>query len=189
MNKREDQKERRRAEILNVALDLFSRRGYGSTKVADIVAECKISMGLLFHYFETKEVLFNELIKIGCEHTELPLPLDGSPIDTFSKTARGILDFIEREPNAVKMFVFMANSSHDDSIPSESKELLSKMDIITRSLPLIEKGQQLGEIRQGDCRSLAAAFWGAIVGISQEMSLNPGIPCPSPEWVIAILKK
>ena len=189
MNKREEQKEWRRAEILRVALDLFSRRGYGSTKVVDIVAECKISMGLLFHYFETKETLFNELIKIGCEHTELPLPLDDSPINTFSKTASGILNFIEREPMAVKMFVFMANSLHDDSIPKESKELLSKMDIVTRSIPLIEKGQRLGEIRQGDCRSLAAAFWGAIVGISQEISLNPSIPCPSPDWVISILKK
>jgi TetR/AcrR family transcriptional regulator len=188
MNKREEQKERRRAEILNVALDLFSKRGYGATRVADIVAESQISMGLLFHYFKTKEALYHELIKTGCEHTYFPLPQDNSPIDTFSKTAAGILNFIDKNPMAVRMFVFMANAVHDDSIPKESKELLLKMDVVTRSLPVIEKGQQLGEIRQGDARSLSAAFWGAIIGIAQEMSLNPGIPCPDPEWVIAILK-
>jgi len=189
MNKREEQKERRRTEILNVALDLFSRRGYGSTKVANIVSEAKISMGLLFHYFGTKDGLYNELIKIGCEYTGFPLSLEGSPIGIFLRVADGILDFIEKEPMAAKMFVFMANALHDDSIPKESKELLSKIDIITRSLPIIEKGQQLGEIRQGDCRSLSAAFWGAIVGVAQEISLNPDIPCPSPDWIVAILKK
>lgn len=189
MSKRDEQKERRRAEILNVAIDLFSRRGYGSTKVADIISEAKISMGLLFHYFGTKDGLYHELIKIGCEHTGFPLPLDGSPIDTFSKAAAGILTFIEKEPMAAKMFVFMANALHDDSIPKESMELLSTVDVITRSLPLIEKGQQLGEIRQGDSRSLSAAFWGAITGIAQEIALNPNIPCPSPDWIIAILIK
>lgn len=189
MNKREEQREQRRTDILNVAIDLFSRRGYGSTKVTDIVSNAGISMGLLFHYFGTKDGLYQELIKIGCEHTNFLLPLDGSPIDTFSRTAQGILSFIEKEPMAAKMFVLMANALHDDSIPKESKELLATVDVITRSLPLIERGQRLGEIRQGDRRSLSAAFWGAITGIAQEIALDPNIPCPSPDWIIAILNK
>lgn len=154
----------------------------------DIVSEAKISMGLLFHYLGTKDGLYHELIKIGCEHTGFPLHLNDSPIDTFLRTAAGILSFIEKEPMAAKMFVFMTNAMHDDSIPQESKELIAKVNVFARSIPLIEKGQELDEIRQGDCRSLSAAFWGTIVGVAQEISINPDIPCPSPEWIVAILK-
>ena len=74
------------------------------------------------------------------------------------------------------------------SISQESKELIAKVNVFARSIPLIEKGQELDEIRQGDCRSLSAAFWGTIVGVAQEISINPDIPCPSPEWIVAILK-
>ena len=39
MNKREEQKARRRVEILRVGLDLFLRKGYNATKITDIAKE------------------------------------------------------------------------------------------------------------------------------------------------------
>ena len=73
MTKRDEQKAQRRADILSVSLDLFVKRGYGSTKVTDIVNEANISMGLLFHYFGTKEQIYHELIIIGQQSTNFTL--------------------------------------------------------------------------------------------------------------------
>lgn len=55
MGMREQQKEKRRKEILLAGLDLYIRRGYSATKIKDIADQVGMSTGLLFHYFETKK--------------------------------------------------------------------------------------------------------------------------------------
>lgn len=65
MGVREEQKEKRRKEILVAGLDIFMRKGYASTKISDIAEQVGMSVGLLFHYFESKAKLYEELITIG----------------------------------------------------------------------------------------------------------------------------
>jgi len=60
---RKEQKEERRKAILMTALNLFVKRGYYETKIADIAEAVPMSTGLLFHYFESKEELLLELVK------------------------------------------------------------------------------------------------------------------------------
>jgi len=55
-----------------VALDLFVHKGYAATKVADITGEAKISTGLFFPYFESKEKIYEELIRMGLEGVAYP---------------------------------------------------------------------------------------------------------------------
>ena len=66
---RKEQKEERRQAILMTALTLFVERGYYDTKITDIAEAVPMSTGLLFHYFESKEVLFTELVKMGAQAT------------------------------------------------------------------------------------------------------------------------
>jgi AcrR family transcriptional regulator len=69
---RKEQKEKRRQEILCAALELFVSRGYAATKITDIAAQANMSTGLMFHYFESKEKLYEELIRMGVEATAYP---------------------------------------------------------------------------------------------------------------------
>lgn len=62
---RNEQKEKRRQEILNSGLDLFIHKGFTATKISDIAKKAKMSVGLLFHYFKSKEHLYEELIKFA----------------------------------------------------------------------------------------------------------------------------
>lgn len=72
METRKEQKERRRQEILFAALELFVSKGYVATKVTDIAQRANMSTGLMFHYFESKEKLYEELIRMGLEGTFYP---------------------------------------------------------------------------------------------------------------------
>src|SRR3954447_18238183 len=45
----------RRAQILDVAKDVFSRRGYRLANVADICAAARIGRGTLYQYFANKQ--------------------------------------------------------------------------------------------------------------------------------------
>ena len=190
MSLRHEQKEQRKAVILTSALDLFIRKGYGETKVADIAKAADMSMGLLFHYFDSKEKLYEELIRIGCERLKMDFHFtDESPLDTFKVVVEELFKIICTNPSAAKMFVLMENAQHLEHLSEDLKEMLSEADkLIKRSIPFIEKGQLLGEIRQGNPEALAVSFWCSIQGIAQYIALHPETPCPNTMWIISILE-
>ncbi|MEQ6354486.1 TetR/AcrR family transcriptional regulator [Lysinibacillus sp. M3] len=190
MSIRHEQKEQRRVLILQSALDLFIRKGYGETKVADIAKAANMSMGLLFHYFDSKEKLYEELIRIGCERLQMDFSFTNeSPLAIFTAAAEELFDMIRTNPSAAKMFVLMENAQHLDSLSEDLKEMLMEADkLMKKSIPLIEKGQLLGEIKQGNAEALAVAFWCSIQGIAQYVALHPETPCPDAMWIISILE-
>jgi len=169
---------------------LFIRKGYGETKVADIAKAANMSMGLLFHYFDSKEKLYEELIRIGCERLKMDFDfMNESPLAIFTAAAEEMFDMIRANPSAAKMFVLMENAQHLDSLSEDLKEMLAEAnELIKKSIPLIEKGQLLGEFKQGNAEALAVAFWCSIQGIAQYIALHPETPCPNTMWVISILE-
>ena len=64
---RTEQREKRRQEILMVALDIFVHKSFAAAKTQDIASAVGMSEGLMFHYFESKEKLYEELIKTAME--------------------------------------------------------------------------------------------------------------------------
>ena len=45
----------RKAEIMDAAIGLFTRKGYLNTTTQDIIDEVNISRGLLYYHFKNKE--------------------------------------------------------------------------------------------------------------------------------------
>lgn len=58
----EEKSERSRAQILEAALDLFSRQGYRGTSIRDISKAAGVSTGSVYHHFHDKEELFDTLL-------------------------------------------------------------------------------------------------------------------------------
>lgn len=54
---RELQAERRRAQLIETALGLFSEKGYEHTSIKDIAVAAGVAQGLIYHYFRSKEDL------------------------------------------------------------------------------------------------------------------------------------
>ncbi|WP_312092329.1 TetR/AcrR family transcriptional regulator [Aminipila sp.] len=63
MNKRQEQKERTREHLIQVAFEQFSENGLTSTKTADIAAAAQVSHGTVFSHFPTREVLLETVIE------------------------------------------------------------------------------------------------------------------------------
>jgi AcrR family transcriptional regulator len=149
-----------------------------------------MSVGLLFHYFESKEKLYEELIRIGISGPMNAVSVtDMEPIVFFQKTAGQIFHYIQEEPFVAKMFVLMSQAFYNDAAPQSIKEMLKGMDVYTPTTLLIKKGQANGTIREGDPYSLAIAYWCAIQGIAEQMAANPEAPCPKSEWIVDIIRR
>ena len=67
---REEKSERSRRQVLDVALQLFSHRGYRGTTVRDIANEAGISTGNVYHHFPDKEAIFRSLLEEFWKITE-----------------------------------------------------------------------------------------------------------------------
>jgi AcrR family transcriptional regulator len=55
----QDKCEQRRAEILAAAFDVFARKGYHATRIADIAEQLQIGHGTFYRYFKNKRDIFS----------------------------------------------------------------------------------------------------------------------------------
>jgi len=187
---RKEQKYKRRNEILEAGLDLFIRRGYASTKISDIANQVGMSTGLLFHYFESKEKLYVELIKNGLAGPMSIMTDSGmEPIVFFKTTADWILGSLKTDTVFAKYFVLMSQAYYNESAPQSVKDMLKGFDIYTPTSHLIKKGQANGSIKEGEPYALAIAYWCAIQGIAEQMAMTPEYPCPEGQWIVDILRR
>lgn len=53
----------RREEILERSFELFARTGYGKVTMREMARHLKVSTGTLYHYFEDKDSLFQQMFR------------------------------------------------------------------------------------------------------------------------------
>jgi AcrR family transcriptional regulator len=190
MGIRDEQREKRKQEILETALDLFIRKGYASTKISDIAQSVGMSVGLLFHYFESKEKLYENLIQYGVSGPmKTMVPTDDEPLKFFEDTAEKIIRNIHSQPFIPKMFVLMNQAFYNEAAPQNVKDLLQDLDIYTPTFLLMKEGQANGTIREGNPEALGIAYWCAIQGIAEQAVVNPNMPCPESAWIVDIIRR
>jgi len=185
---RKEQKEERRNAILMTALNLFVERGYYDTKIADIAAAVPMSTGLLFHYFESKEELLLELVKMGLQGPGAIGDVPGVPPDVYlTGFLKQIFTFAKEQPWVFNMFVFMGQVRRV-GMPEEARKLALSADAVTPTVKLIKKGQKDGIFHKGDPDTMAKCFWASVQGIMEQMSADKKMKAPAPEWIVSMLK-
>lgn len=190
MTLREDQKEKRRQEILYAGLSLFVQKGYTGTTIKDIAGAVGMSVGLMFHYYASKEELYLALVSLGIEGPMSSVqPTQMEPMAFFEATAERLLRYIQSEPFIAKMFLLMHQAYNSEDVPQSAKELLTGFDVYTPTAQIIISGQSSGTIREGDPVALAIAFWGAIQGVAETLAAQTHLPCPDGKWIADILRK
>ena len=79
VNKRERNKALRREQILEAAVRVFARRGFGKATVAEIAEEAGVAAGTIYIYFEGKEDLFMSIPElINVSGKQIPRPISSN---------------------------------------------------------------------------------------------------------------
>lgn len=189
METREEQKEKRRRQILENALKLFVRKGYSNTKIEDIAKASHMSAGLLFHYFTSKEQLYETLVRMGAEGTNAPQKIPfTNPLDYFSGFLNILFQYAKEQPWVFYMFVLMSQARRSDGIPPHIKEIAMGVDQIEQSAAIIKAGQPEGYFRGGDPYALSAAFWCSVQGIMEQLAVSSEMPLPETDWILDIIR-
>jgi AcrR family transcriptional regulator len=165
-------RDERRKQILSSALKLFALKGLGATKITDIVRESGMSQGLLYHYFQSKEEIFVELIRHALEGMnaaarkleELPL----TPAEKIDKAVTELLRGMSENEDFARYFLLVAQANFSEAIPVEAKTLIQKesdapYEVMTR---IMRAGQREGTIKKHSADDLALVFWVLMKGFA-----------------------
>ena len=179
-----------RRQLLEVSLRLFVRKGYAGTTVRDIARAAGVSVGLMFHYFPSKQALLEEharSMRQGIAAVARLLAAGGRPLDRFTTVARMVLESLGDESTR-QLFLLVNQVLMFESIPRSVRRLVSSTSSIDASVPLVRSGQRRGEIKRGDPLALAVGFWGALQGIAEVLVWYKAASVPSPEAVVDVLR-
>ncbi|MBD5082306.1 MAG: TetR/AcrR family transcriptional regulator [Ruminococcaceae bacterium] len=193
MTARDEQKEQRRQLIIDKAIELFAKKGYAETKIGDIAAAADMSVGLMFHYFESKEKLLEEIVRYGAKCTDYPKEMNfENPLDYFEGFLKMLFHYAIEQPRVMYLFVIMGQLGYSESIPKSIRDIFSDINQVEQSAEIIAAGQQYGYFREGDPHSLAFAFWSSVQGIMEQLAAFPEMrseeKIPDYRWIIDILR-
>ena len=100
----------KRRLILDAAITVFARQGFHHCRVSDVADEAGVAYGLVYHYFDSKEEILNELF---LERWQIMLDAIGEidrrqevPVrDKLYMVAGFIIDSYRNEPDLMKVII------------------------------------------------------------------------------------
>jgi TetR/AcrR family fatty acid metabolism transcriptional regulator len=135
--------------IIDAALKVFSTKGYAETRMADIAKEAKLSYGLIYHYFENKEKLFDAIVGNwwNAIYEEIER-LKASPVSTKEKLV-GIVRFMLNAYNEMPelMSIFIAEVSRGYIYHSDPQRRENILKYLRVCEDIIREGQARGALR------------------------------------------
>ncbi|KJK59431.1 TetR/AcrR family transcriptional regulator [Saccharothrix sp. ST-888] len=153
--------------LIDSAIALFAERTYEGTQMPAVAQLAGVGVGSIYRYFPSKEALGNaafqhakrELLDQLAEALAEGGPA-GSTREEFGRFWRGFTRYAGEHPAA---FVFLEHQQHDTFLAPESQALAAEIDALAADF--IARGQQAGEIRDGDAGQLVALAVGAFTGL------------------------
>jgi len=91
--------DRRREELISVALELFGTRDPEDVSIDDVAARAGASRALVYHYFGGKQELYLAALRSAAEELEARLRPPGDmrlrPLDELARGLKSYFDFVE----------------------------------------------------------------------------------------------
>ncbi|HON38195.1 MAG: TetR/AcrR family transcriptional regulator [Desulfomonilia bacterium] len=150
--------------IIDAALEVFREKGYANARMADIARRAGVSYGLVYHYFGSKEVLFNLIV--GTWWNDLYSMMErekASNADFRQKLVHIITFFLDtyaQKPNLISIFVSEVCRS---SVYHTEEGLAKFLKFFSLCEEIMLEGQQKGILKKEiSPHHLTYIFYGAI---------------------------
>lgn len=110
--------EERRQQIVEAAIDLFSRRGFRGTTTREIAEAAGISEAMIFKHFSTKRELYSAIIEVKSETEELLASAAKAAsarddLGVFRSVGLKMMEQTERDPSLMRLLLFSALEGHE----------------------------------------------------------------------------
>jgi hypothetical protein len=167
-------RDKRKTKILDRSLKLFALKGFDNVSVNDIVAVSGCSHGLFYHYYQSKEEIYNALVKIKNEkYASYCVPMDEikktGGMEGLMMLGAACEKILTGEDN-VLYFAALASNRHYST--ATYKESLLGEDPYPMLVNLLKEAQAEGNILTADPCELANLFIDTLNGAMERRLLS-----------------
>ena len=163
-----DKKALKRESILLTSLHLFSIYGFHKTTIPDIAKALKMSVGNLYNYFSSKDMLAKEIIKytsdvIGSEIRAINM-MDISTDKKIYKIVEVYFIMAKEKPEMIEYFlrVYLSNR---EVFNDGCEGMICVSSFITEIMIFFDDGVESGALRNQDFFSAFGLFMGYLGGM------------------------
>ncbi len=154
----------RRRQILDAAVQVFAQQGFHACRVSDIAREAGVAHGLIYHYFDSKDEVLNELF---VERWSLLLAAIGevdrrpiAPREKLDAVAAFIIDSYQHDPELMKVIIVEVTRAANSFGRTHLPEIRKAYDLIAK---IVRDAQHEGSFRDDiDADFASMWFYGAI---------------------------
>jgi TetR/AcrR family fatty acid metabolism transcriptional regulator len=154
----------KRKLILDAAIRVFARRGFHHCRVSDVADEAGVAYGLVYHYFDSKEEILNQLFT---ERWQLMLDaiteIDSQQIparDKLYMVASFIIDSYRHEPQLMKVIIVEVTRAANSFGATHLDKIREAYSMIAT---IVDGARQDGSFKSDISADFAAmCFYGAI---------------------------
>lgn len=154
----------RRRSILEAATKVFADKGFHASRVSDIAREAGVAHGLVYHYFDSKEQMLNELFTdrwslLLAAMAEADETLT-TPREKLSAAAAFIVDSYRYQPEVMKVVIVEVTRAANSFGRIHLPEITRAYEQVAS---FVEQAQEEGEMRSDVSPTDAALlFFGAV---------------------------
>lgn len=174
----------RREEILRAASQVFSEKGFARTKISDIATAAGLSHGLVYHYFPSKEAVFEAIVDMMIAKINADMEM-GTDLPPFDRLSAAIDRSRERTCHAgVDAGRVVSQAMMQGAVPDHLRDrLLDHMRAAhKRAADLIASAQADGSIDDSiEPSEMASTLICLLRGMSIRMLGMPDLPFPIPQ--------
>ena len=153
----------KRRQILDAAVRVFAREGFHSARVSDVADEAGVAYGLVYHYFDSKDEMLNELFSerwslllAAIEETDGETPAR----QRLARVAGFIVDSYRHDPELMKVIIVEVTRAANSFGRTHLPEIRKAYDLIAE---IVAEGQAQGAFRDDiDPNFVSMSFYGAI---------------------------
>ncbi|MBO9638946.1 TetR/AcrR family transcriptional regulator [Siphonobacter aquaeclarae] len=177
MNSKAGRPADKRTAILEATLDLISRNGFHATPMSMVAKHANVAAGTIYHYFDSKEQLIDELFLMYREKVARVI-IDSDDAakpyrDRFRAVFLGLYHYFVNNPDQFLFIEHYANSPIMNKMPKE--------EIFSFYQPLWEflrKGIHTGQMKDISSKLMAWLVYGNITSLvkmklSGDLSVDP----------------
>jgi TetR/AcrR family transcriptional regulator len=155
----------RRRQLLESALDLFSRKGFGGTTTKEIAAAAGVTEAIIFRHFASKQALYTAVLdyRHQSEETQVWLAETKSCMErnddagVMRAMARKILESYRRDPRLQRVLLFAALEGHEEGL-DHNRQLA--IPVFEQLCQYVARRQKAGALRDYDSGLVVAAMAG-----------------------------
>ncbi|MFC5649625.1 TetR/AcrR family transcriptional regulator [Paenibacillus solisilvae] len=190
---KEHLRDERREQIKKAALKVFAQRGLIGTKMSLIAKEAKISDGLSYRYFKSKDEILVELVEEAVAGSNAAFTAIENMSGTALERMRTLTQEILQEDNHYFMLMQQVLTSDEGGLPVKVAQLMENYEthtMINLLTKIVSEGQDAGQFAAGDPRDHAVWYLTALVGLmNQETSSIEGYRPPDIDFIMRLIVK